>query len=198
MSGAYSSGGSAQEAAGQEWRNSRSSMLVSPVEDPRNRSQSRSPIDSSSPTNAGVPGQNKMVGSMRSIRSENGHASQQQQSQHRSRPSASSTSRLRPQETSQSRSRTQPPPLPTAPGASVKGAYGLPTIDSQGSMGSVSRPSPLSTSRSTERLNRASSTKTAGKGSATTTTGGQEKQRTHGHSKSSGAPASQRKHRLFG
>ena len=192
MSGAYSSGGSA-EAAGQEWRNSKSSMLVGSADD-RSRSQSRSPIDPPSTANPRSLGQNRMKSNMtRSMRSETGIASQQQpqqqQSQHRSRPSASSTSRLRPQEASQTRSRTHPP-LPTSgSGGSVKGAYGLPTIESQGSMGSLGRTtSTLSTSKSIETLKKSSA---AG-------TGGQERPRMHGHSKSSGAPASQRKNRLFG
>jgi len=194
ISGAYSSGGSAED-----WRKSRSSMFFPSGEDQRNRSQSRSPIDP--PTNgyAGSLGRSHLSGGMtRSLRSETNMGSKdQQQPQHRPRTSASSSgSHLRSQGTIQSRSSTHPPPLPTTGIAgSLKGAYGLPEIEGYGSSASLGRKSMHST-RSTEGLNRIPTS-----GSATKMTGGaggQERPRMHAHSKSSGAPATQRKSRLFG
>lgn len=200
MSGAHSSGGSAED-----WRVSRSSMLISTADDQRSRSQSRSPIDTPSAGNTGSLGHSRLnSGMMRSMRSETSMASHQQQvqqsqSHHRQQRPSSAGSQQRSQDTPQSPSRPRahspPPPLPTAAGGSLKGAYGLPAIESYNSSGSLGRKSMLSTSRSTEVVPVSGSS-----GSVTKSTGGpggQERPRVHGHSKSSGPPASQRMSRLW-
>lgn len=202
-SGAHSSGGSAED-----WRRSRSSMLISPADDQRSRSQSRSPIEPPAVAgNTGSVGHSWLNGGMvRGMRSETSMASHQQpQSQHRQRPYASSAgSHLQSQESrSQSRPRTNPPSaLSTSASAtgSSKGAYGLPAIESYSASGSLGRKSMLSTSRSTEAVpalpisgSSGSVSKTPGEQSGR----GQERPRMHVHSKSSGLPASQRKSRLW-
>jgi hypothetical protein len=201
ISGAHSSGGSAED-----WRMSRSSMLISTPDDLRNnRSQSRSPIDPPSAGNTGSLGHSRLNSGMtRSMRSESSMVPQQQQAQQSQskRPSSAGSHQQRSQETSQSsqsRSRTHPPPppppLPTAASGSLKGAYGLPTLESYNSSSSLGRKSMLSASRSTEGVPVSGSSGSVNK--TTEGASGQGRPRIHVHSKSSGPPASQRTSRLW-
>ncbi|PVG00547.1 hypothetical protein CPB86DRAFT_192777 [Serendipita vermifera] len=203
-SGAYSSGGSAEN---QDWRKSRSSMLVGGVNMDQNRSSSssRSPVDSTRPgLAAGNVSSSHTLKNLRSDGNLNAHSD----ARHRSNQASTSTNRTTPQQPPSSfsmqnrsrsdvQSRTRTTPAPSAP----KNPYGLGPPTDQGysstpnslsaKSGSTLRGSMLSMSRSTDEVHR------TGSSSNGRSVGSQQNPPKHAHSKSGGQPI-QRKTRLFG
>jgi hypothetical protein len=203
-SGAYSSGGSAEN---HDWRKSRSGMLSGGVNMDQNRSSSssKSPVDARRPTlAAGNVPSSSTSHTLKSLRSDgnlNAHSSGTD-SRHRNQPS-SSTTRTAPQQPpssfnmqnrsrSDGQSRTKTTPAPQNP-------YGLSPPTSQGyssnpnslsaKSGSAIRSSMLSMSRSTDEVHRT--------GLNGNSMGSQQNPPKHAHSKSGGQPIQQRKSRLM-